>query len=1193
MSTKPNFNQTTATSTPADTGIIVQAPQIFILKNSINVYSGGVTDKSILSQKTAASLERAKLDKQTYDLTNIQIAGGTNTAPNQAVLKFAVPTTEQDTEKVTFISELNFKTAALRWSLMDHIEIWITQNVGSLPYIRSFVGMVVAISFEIKDNIYTFTLECQDMFYWLDRARIRTQWSEFDVALQQPGLYYDKTEAQKILAYKNRFSGLTFRHIIEKVLFNVPAKDTVTKDSKFDDTAQFGAGGKNFDEIENDDIMSIPTLFAGDYMSILSTLPGSVPTQKINYDDNYRLHITTLVADNVENSGSSVTDGQSKSPKDIIRLASRDLMTQDLNANAISGGQFPSPFDYIDLRAAQRKNATVLNMFWELQYKKFLKQNYIAMYRKEDMALQPFPYDTTGQIPLIWEGNYTTRLEVLNQLSQLSMYEVYQSPQGFIFVKPPMYNAPPINRIYAAEIGDITRKEDLRNVLTAATTQGVWAAKGSKDAGIPEQLIPQQDFPFCAGTYQILFPKGYQEIQSKGTEDFTGKNSFKISVLNYADYTNILAELNKVRDRFEASKYTLSLEENIGDKAQSFDVTTSGDFVTKIMLYKFYQKAIDPSTLSVKLLHAGSYTADGDASSAERYTLKEYFEQIKNFLYGHAADFGTTQGALATINTTIYTSIRQILSSRPLPTSSAGGDQLSVEVARRQAITAYLFDGLWSDIAGASTPTAATNVGIVGGISISTTNVVVDASGAASTLNAHSAVAGSFDAWGIQQRVRASKDPICELPTLILSLSGKYVLKSLGKSSISTGEYNMMQHGYKDAKLNNTLIRSNRQAAVFSKYYLYKNNAMAEVFNINLRTLRPDIVPGFPILNTMDFCVYYVMAVTLQATPGGATATNLQCIARRRPVFCNTNKVNRNFSNPDITLATLSTVSLDTPLSELPDYTADLQALNNSAYEFIGWEMYGPSDNDLGETFSAPSGAFLPPFGGYVSGHNVNTTPSGDKKSNTKSVRNITFYKIQDAKSPAATLEKTATQIGSALSYKLEVFQNSSNASSTTGNGEQLIGPAGVAAPGIADNRSKGFATFGWWAVRASNIGGMLFTPLSSITARYGSDLVIVKDMQVDTAVTLNAGSAYYTGVLPAKGSKAIQAYSQASLENILQSMFFGQAIIKDGQIIRTDLRATQGGAYDSRVQAVLSILAKQSRGIAALRLAGIDVEEV
>jgi hypothetical protein len=121
---------------------------------------------------------------------------------------------------------------------------------------------------------------------------------------------------------------------------------------------------------------------------------------------------------------------------------------------------------------------------------------------------------------------------------------------------------------------------------------------------------------------------------------------------------------------------------------------------------------------------------------------------------------------------------------------------------------------------------------------------------------------------------------------LYATVMSKTILSQADITSVTTmtptfGVYNMAEHGIKDAKIENQMIRSAADAVLFSQAYLEKNNASVETVTVKLATMRQDIVPGFPILNLVDANIYYVQSVSFSIVPGTEASTTLTLIAKR------------------------------------------------------------------------------------------------------------------------------------------------------------------------------------------------------------------------------------------------------------------------------------------------------------------------
>ena len=1244
----PNFNSA-QTSVQASTNkdVVIQNPDLIIFRNGQFAYSDNA--EILKKMKLPEKPELQHVDPLTPRLTGFTSSGTIQTEPGSASLSFAIPTTETDSNKIKIVEDLDVTNEEMRWHLMDHIEVWTTPNKTNLPYFRTFVGVVTNITFTINAGVCTMALAARDMFYWLGRQKINTRWSVYDIMLRRADLSAKDAENTKAVMYNHRYMGYTFRDILEKTLFDVKSKDAGrlvgrTKEENVTDQ----------DEMEINDIPALGVVSIGDQLALIQGKSVS-PLFHFPASKEFSAAMEGKVRAKVGAVLDKVWPGVAIQPNQLSGEYTRDAsaVRPALTADGVATGFISSALDVHEARAAQKKNMEWLDMWWTVQWKGFLKANYVPFYRHEDLLLMPFPF--SGGVPLRFDGAYATRLEILKQMSDLTLYEVFQSPQGRVIVKPPTYNAPPVNMISAAEINSISRSENLENVLTGATTEGLWV-EPTPDKDVPEIPAGQSDTPLVSASYQVLFPVngGPDGLEGNGTAAFgEGKgNSCTVTISNFGSYVDIRADMEKQKSDLEDRQFSLELREAPFNPPVNITAEEDSYRCSRALLYKFYKQTLRPDVLSTKSVNdddTGFMTAADRAELFGRAklfnkNLWEYFRWIEVFLLKHASDFGLTEQQLLNTNAAVAGKIQDLI--KAFPYSKTANDTIEVQENRRSAVTSYissteqtnsLFATVYLEKDTAQQLSVFTSRGATSdlekyeksriddivaeaerlaaerlddekhSVSQAVTSVASPAGKVINkAANAIKETSQADEIYALRNRLeqdfRASR-PHCAMPGLTLHICGKYKIGDLSKY-MTHGKYNVMHHGMKDVKLTNSLIRSTLQAALFSKYWIYRNNAQVEQFTFSLQSYRPDIVPGFTILNTMDGCVYYVQAVSFNFVPGQEATTGLTCICRRRPVFVHESV--QETTDPLEYVRTLTFWEKDSgPLSENPKYIASLDALKTGQYSFLGWEMYGPTDNDLGTAFESEDGTFLPPFGGIAAAPMVGTDMYGNKKMPKKAapgVSGVTIYRLNSPEIGAALFDTASGPTMDITRPSDQVDAESNNLTAYKASETQPSDP--------------GYKYFNWKVlpthVNAATSGKLL--NLEKFIKKYDGNIVFISDIKFK-----NGGCPQSVKMADGKPVFEIDSatvYSAASVEAYLKRAgFYAKNASLDSTgtlslgarlgveaaakyrsvpsvITRTD--TTQyTAAYNKRMDLINSLVGQHRLAVADLKSRGVKCTEI
>lgn len=1024
---------------------LVQAPNVLIYRNGNELF-----DANGASGKIDLTLDNGAV----FNMTKLSVTSTNDTQPNTLSIEFALDTSAMSGYKSAGKDTPSFgvDSPIAHWAPMDHIEVFISPNVEEGRYYRSFMGVITTIDFSINSNIIVYKVEAKDLLYWLENSRINPRMSMFDLSIRNPQLF-NKEQIFNVALTKTKYTGLNFKTIIEKMLFdkknfiktadgNLPTPEEETgADRSY--TGDSGSESTNLGE------MDATTLFKG--LAGLNPQPGVDPPQS---NTEYTQKVYDAQKTYLDQSG-KLTKTSPTDPATAQSIYDKQKLLEGKKANGMTAEQAIGSFissaeDTLAMRATQAANGSNLGVYWENQFLSLLEENYIGMYRRDDITALPIPLTAT-EAPLMWEGSYDTRLGMLKQMQEWSLYEIYQSHNGFVFVKPPMYNAPPLARIYPVELQSLQRTKNIQNALTSATTEGLLVFEVEEGAPVPEVGLESKEFPFIMGTYKILFPVNFPTTSENAKVDFRGTKKdgsdrpFDYTITNYPQYKKIISNINKTSEtnpNYNYSETAFSVTMDTGLEVKDFDVSIPGtrDTMSTLLVYKFLRDNLSPAELSsldmtvnprsivttVKQQSLGVNSWDntkvaGPSADEEpqwdliRSPYAKWFQKLRFYIEdGKRYKLLGCESAspLVALITRISGEIYRI--SKALYDTSK---KRTEDAKRERQIQDFLSKNLFTLVNEA----------------ISTGTISANGVTEIKTIDSIGPTAEATRTFG--------------LPSLTMLMKGVFTLNNV---QITTGEYNAMQNGYRDIKLTNPMIRTSKQAIAFSKFYLYINNAKVESNAFTLKTLRPDILPGFPILNVFDMCVYYVTAIQMEVVPGEAVTTTVTGIARRRPIYADTLIVNDAMissfeNNPEefLKVCCFSDSSDLVPNQETFSYndafTHTVTPTNADHLKFVGWEMYGPRDMSNVET----PGVFCAPFGGHITAQQGNTDTGGKK--NTPSVASgkglilvdTTIFKL----GPAQNL--TELDNGPKTTVKLEIFApQDANKQQQVGNGSSVALPS-------------------------------------------------------------------------------------------------------------------------------------------------------
>lgn len=1057
---------------PSMSDSLIQAPDVIIYKNGVEVfdsfkkvlraaneakgYSGGTASTPTLTPNLEASA----------NLTKLTIQANIDTVPNTCALDFAIDTSSltsqpHNAEEPKSTTILGFSSPVLDWAMMDHIEVYIAPKLDDDParkaansstpkaaYYRSFVGLVTATTFNIKENILTMSVQCKDMFHFLEKARINTKWSMYDVSLRRPDVNPEHYSMMNLLNLRTKYTGMGFRHIIEKMLFNVKRANTTTTGTAADPLLNVNAD--DFDEEFSD---YLPKINVGTYFNLvangLNIINGQHYAIQEKLDWEKTVDFSTLTADPKQ----VVKQADAKAPamdgKAKLAGILKNLNAPENRTIAEAMGFINSPAEALKSQLNQRINSNAISFYWEHRFLSFLKQNYIPFYRQQDLAVMPIPQEGDPESPKLFEGIYETRLGMLKQMSEYSLYEIYQAHNGFVYVKPPLYNAPPQSKILPIEVQSIQRTENLDIVLTAAATEGKLAVSPSVEdvqalegkVVIPEYSPPTKEFPFIYGEYKILYPRNFNGDDAIGEKISFINNPFKYNITGYSVYAETMEAIKQLDSKISDKQAQVDYPALYTPTSKApFDVLPTQDGEAKmrrLLMYDFFRQNLDPIRIAnYKASTIGIFNISAPANSAINSQLADlqfYFTALRKFVAEGefcAQTLGVSRSGVDNIINTVYNDLNKEFTT--IEKKYKGTSNFEEYNDKNIVVNKYVAaDGpLWTKLLATVPP--AEKLGVIqtvmrSSVSVdSTGRLTTDAKG--DTFNASSSTANTE----VQRAISAMQQNV-KMPSLVLVFKGAFVYER-GDSEITTGEYNIMQHGYRDVKLSNPAVRFAPEALEFSKYFLYINNANAEETTIVLKTLRPDLIPGFPVLNVYDMNVYYIRDIAIELTPGSNITTTITGIARRRPIFYDEGKVPAaTFGEPQTYLMALafsdttmkvktSTAPLAHKYSEVMSH--DVSKVGTDKWTFLGWELYGPTCE--AEIRKSMNGVYCPPFGGHCTGSQAGTDENGNPTTSNKgtvgSVGGATIYLLQQGSTNAVSSQ--GTDIGSLIATNNGPYQD-------------------------------------------------------------------------------------------------------------------------------------------------------------------------
>lgn len=880
-----------------------QTPQFVIYRTTFLSTSKLATEKGVVLGLAGDSAHLISLD----------ISASIETEPNTLTLSFAVPITEGDYNNVsTYL--FDFKSNQTIWQVMDQIHVFVSpalevdseDNTYKEKYYRIFMGIITNISSNWDGSALTISLTARDLFYWLSLAKIQPKASLSELLLRGQLEGADEKSQSTLLAYKSKYQGRTMKEIINQILL---------------DKKQHEVQGIFLPEFSIRTFLSV--IGTGTFkQSIKNIVSATLDKHEEDWEEKYKeQNHNTSLKNTPKYSYESLAQEVEKRQQSIVRTFDNTV------SNLVDELSSVSPDLAVQAMLTQRYVRNSIALYWDAQFGQLIRDNYVAFKTVTDHLIVPFPIE--WEVPRLFNGEYKSKLDFLKELSLLTIYEIYQAPQGHIFVKPPLYNAPPITTISAEEISNVIHNIDADKILTQVTTHGSLVVGESREQGL--RIPMTSEFPFIQGAYTYLFPKGFEENIK---ETFKESNS-EVTVVSivksfnsYKDFENFLKINNK--------KYPSIISISITDfpETPSFSVDKYEEGVPEI-----FKTSVASILLANSHRFVPSKIAEIDKDKKKEIFLKVFASSIEDIL--------VERGFASILDSSYIDKVVNYYYYKALALHSSGAEEV-LSTPKNSVVVPPTIMEIISELSDkgfsyTSSPTP------------SPTQISISKS--TSQPKPSSEIGAAVSESENIKRER-EKNPLT-LPLFLfnITINSKINLDTTNLAKLSTGEYNVLQHGLRTARIDNALIRDNESAVLFSKFIIDKNNASVETTEITLKTLRPDIVPGFPIYNEMDACVYYVADIGYKVAAGSLIETTLKLYAKRRPVWIMSSKAPSGAECSKIlnTLQNHGKRPKDVLIGTEVTYIKHEQA--KTPKYLVGWEYIGGS-TEITETTAI--GAFSP-----------------------------------------------------------------------------------------------------------------------------------------------------------------------------------------------------------------------------------------
>lgn len=192
--------------------------------------------------------------------------------------------------------------------------------------------------------------------------------------------------------------------------------------------------------------------------------------------------------------------------KNRIQIFGYDPTEQGNKAEGSSGQKQAQKLEE-NKRAQEDLGRPVINSMSEKVKQATAKVYDIALNQDIINGFKPYSEIT---IPNLFEDEYRSRLEAIQEIAQFIGFEFFQQPGGILTFKPPFYNVyvdPEVNPIYVIKEKDIRSAEyssDAAEVVTEITVKGNPDDKLASNTALSDQTFSAYRDPILAAQYGIV-----------------------------------------------------------------------------------------------------------------------------------------------------------------------------------------------------------------------------------------------------------------------------------------------------------------------------------------------------------------------------------------------------------------------------------------------------------------------------------------------------------------------------------------------------------------------------------------------------------------------------------------------------------------------------------------------------------------
>lgn len=902
-------------------------------------------------------------------ITSLSINASTSTEPNTLVMTFAIPVDRPEEVHYNDLSSylFDFKSNQVMWQVMDQVQLFASPTVEDFieegeggvkikrareKYYRMFMGIITSITGSWDGSTLSITLTAKDLFYWLSLAKIQQKASIYELLLRGDLEEASLKEQGVLLAYRSKYQGLYIKDIINKILLDERHEETL---------------GIFLPEMSIPDILSV--LGASSFMEA--------------YKKEAIERIEQEWADKQKSLAGETPIPDRWSPKQVEEIKKQvelDLVDRPKQVidELIKGISVSESLEHL---LTQRSVRQVMATYWDNEFGRLIRANYVSFRAVTDLMLVPFPIEFQAA-PLI-NGEYHSKLDFLQALSQLTIYEIFQAPQGYIFVKPILYNAPPLTKISPDEIFSVTRNIDAEKILTQVTVQGALVVgSGNKtETGILLNMPPE--FPFIQGTFTYLFPKGFKENVLSSFNNPHNKTPFVDIPRDFDNYEDFVEQWKIL----EKQKGGTAPAFEVAHYPQAKDYSGPGPCLSSIGP-ESERRAFLCSVANILITNAAKFDIE---SQLNQYVDPRRGQTESNFVDLYSTDlanliisvlqerggFNSTEYDTYVRNATRYYCNKAVEKWRRSK-NKRDYDESGQPIESIESVIPATIENVIEELEDAKHREPSTD--------------------------------------SPRSRVRSAPSNVLLSPSIpVLARVGtltipRYLFRiffrmnaniPLKLSRLNTGEFNVLQHGLRSRRMDNALVRTNEGAKKFAQFIMDKNNASVETTEITLKTLRLDIVPGFTIYNEMDASIYYVDGIEYRVTAGSNIETVLKLCARRRPVWKKADKPPTQSECTEILRklqdheSTPEGVFIGTEVNYKGESLQSSQVTNPSVSEkraqntyLVGWEYIGGRVEITKDTsiVGFSPGEMVPSFGAILNKYGTSVSFGKEEKKEVRVV---------------------------------------------------------------------------------------------------------------------------------------------------------------------------------------------------------------